>query len=109
MNNNNFVTCSRICVDCVANDPVDIRCGGPNYLGFDFHVREEVTEEMQKFIAIALETFDVPLTRMHVSGEWILTEKDVWTKERIIEEIKKDAPYLQSEARRNYYRSFGRR
>ena len=41
-----LIKCSRIGVDCVANDPVDIRCGGPEYLGFDFNVREEETEDM---------------------------------------------------------------
>ena len=34
-----LIKCSRIGVDCVANDPVDIRCGGPEYLGFDFNVK----------------------------------------------------------------------
>ena len=31
-----IINCTRIAVDCVANDPVDIKCGGPEYLGFDF-------------------------------------------------------------------------
>ena len=31
-----LVKCSRIGVNCVINDPVDVRCGGPQYLGFDF-------------------------------------------------------------------------
>ena len=39
-----LIKCTKICVNCVPNDPVDIRCGGPNYLGFDFFVREEETE-----------------------------------------------------------------
>ncbi len=108
MNNNNLINCSKICVDCVANDPVDMRCGGPDYLGFDFFVKEELTEDMQKFISVTLETLEVPLTRMYVGGRKTLGEKDVWTKERIVEAIKKDASYLQSEARRNYRSSFRR-
>ena len=31
----------KIVVDCERNDPVDIRCGGPDYLGFDFYVKDE--------------------------------------------------------------------
>ena len=58
---NNLIRCSQISVDCVANDPVDIRCGGPEYLGFDFNVRVEQTEEMKKFIAVTLEIFEIPL------------------------------------------------
>lgn len=33
---NILIRCSKISVDCVSNDPVDIRCGGPEFLGFDF-------------------------------------------------------------------------
>ena len=108
MSNNNLINCLKICVDCVANDPVDIRCGGPEYLGFDFNVREEETEKMKRFIALTLETFEVPLTNMYISEKICLEEKDVWTKERIVETIKKDSSYLKSEARRNYRSSFRR-
>lgn len=108
MSNNTLINCSKICVNCVANDPVDIRCGGPEYLGFDFSVKEEETDEIKKFIVLTLESLEIPLTKIYVGEKTTLTEKDVWTKERIVEEIKKDASYLQSEARRNYYSSFKR-
>ena len=103
--NNNLVNCSKISVDCVKNDPVDIRCGGPDYLGFDFYVKEELTDEMKNFISVTLESLEVPLTRIFISGKKVLEEKDVWTKEKIVEIIKKEASYLQSEAKRNYYSS----
>lgn len=109
MSNNNLIKCSQISVDCVVNDPVDVRCGGPAYLGFDFNVKEEQTEEMKKFIALTLEEFEVPLANMYVSGTIDLSEKDVWTKERIIKSISDDAEYLQNEASRNYVSSSFRR
>lgn len=99
-----LIKCSRIVVDCVANDPVDIRCGGPEYLGFDFNVREEETEEMKKFITVTLETLEIPLANLYVCGNKELEEKDIWDKKRIVEEIQKDARYLKSEASRNYRR-----
>ena len=108
MSNNNLIKCSQISVNCVANDPVDIRCGGPAYLGFDFNVREEQTEELKKFIVATLQSFEVPLKNLYVSGTIKLSEKDVWTKERIVKAIKDDAEYLQSEAERNYSSSFRR-
>ena len=108
MSNNNLIRCSHINVNCVANDPVDIRCGGPDYLGFDFNVREEQTEEMKKFIAVTLESLEVPLADLYVSGTIDLSEKDVWTKERIVKAVKDNAEYLQSEAERNYSSSFRR-
>jgi len=99
-----LIKCSIIGVDCVENDPVDIRCGGPEFLGFDFNVKEEETEEMKKFITVTLETLEVPLTNLYVRGTKELEEKDVWDKKRIVEEIQADAEYLQSEASRNYRR-----
>lgn len=108
MCNNNLIRCSQISVDCVANDPVDIRCGGPYYLGFDFNVREEQTEEMKKFITVTLKSLEVPLINLYVSGTIDLNEKDVWSKERIVKAVKDDAEYLQSEAERDYGSSFRR-
>ena len=101
---NKLIKCSRIGVDCVANDPVDIRCGGPEYLGFDFNVKESDTEEMKKFIAVTLETLQIPLANLYICGTKELEEKDVWDKKRIVEEIQKDASHLKSEASRNYRR-----
>ncbi len=97
-----LIECSKICVDCVNNDPVDIRCSGPHYLGFDFFVRAEQTTEMQKFIVMTLNSLKVPLINIYVSGKELLSEKNIWTKERIVQAIKDDAESLQSEAERNY-------
>lgn len=101
---NRLIKCSRIGVDCVVNDPVDIRCGGPEYLGFDFNVKEEVTEEMKQFIVVTLETLQIPLANIYICGIKELEEKDVWDKKRIVETIQKNASYLKSEASRNYRR-----
>ena len=108
MDNNNLIKCSQISVNCVANDPVDIRCGGPNYLGFDFNVKEEETEEMKKFISVTLASLEVPLNSLYVSGTVTVNEQDVWTKERIVKAIMADANYLQSEATMNYSSSLRR-
>lgn len=106
--NDNLVKCTRINVNCAHNDPVDIKCGGPEYLGFDFNVKEEQAEEMKKFIIATLEIFEVPLISIYASSKIELNEKYVWTKERIVESIKKEAKYLQKEANRNYGTRFRR-
>lgn len=106
--NTNLIRCSQISVNCVVNDPVDIRCGGPTYLGFDFNVKTEETEQMKKFIVLTLESFQVPLIDMYVSNTIDLNEKDVQTKEKIIEDISADAEYLQDEALRDYSSSIKR-
>lgn len=99
-----LVKCSQLSVDCVVNDPVDVRCGGSDILGFDFNVREEETEEMKKFIAETLKEFDIPLLDISVVGTIDLDKNDVWTKSGIVVAIKNDADYLRSEARRNHRR-----
>lgn len=99
------IKCRKISVDSVYNDPVDIRCGGPEYLGFDFFVRENEIKEMSTFIAESLNKYGVPLNGMYVVGDtYLLGEEKVWTKERIDECIKRDASYLISESKRGYSR-----
>lgn len=104
--NNNVIECSKIAVDCVSNDPVDIRSGGPYYLGFDFFVKTQELEEMKKFIAATLESFEVPLVNMYFDGTYNLNENKVWDKKRIVESIQKEADYLIKQASRNYCRAY---
>lgn len=100
--------CRKISVDSVYNDPVDIRCGGPEFLGFDFFVKEGEVKDMAVFIADTMNKYGVPLNGMNVVGLPVsLSENKVWTKERIESCIQKDASYLISEGRRGYSRSYG--
>lgn len=99
------IKCRKISVDSVYNDPVDIRCGGPEYLGFDFFVKEDEIKVMSTFITDTLNKYGVPLNGMYVVGDiYLLSEDKVWTKERIDECIKRDASYLISESKRGYSR-----
>ncbi len=98
-----LILCSKISVDCVYNDPVDVRCGGPDTLGFDFFVQKEETTHMKTFIKETLKSFNIPLISIYISTDSIEKEPDsVWDEERITECISKDASYLRSEASRNY-------
>lgn len=99
------IKCKKISVDSVYNDPVDIRCGGPEYLGFDFFVKENEIKEMSNFIIDTLNKYGVPLNGMYVVGDvCLLSEDKIWTKERIDECIKREASYLISEGNRCYSR-----
>lgn len=108
MDKKNLIKCSQISVNCLANDPVDIRCGGPDYLGFDFYVEDSKAKEFENFVVLTLECFEIPLENITTSGTFYLKEENVWTKEKIIKAVIKDADYLQSEARRNYFSTFTR-
>lgn len=99
----NLINCSKISVDCVYNDPVDINAGGPEYLGFDFFVKNTETEEMIKFIIQSLKETNIPLISIGVTQKNLfLTENKIWTKNRITASILKEADYLISESHRNY-------
>lgn len=51
----------KIIVDCERNDPVDIRCGGPVTLGFDFFVEDADVEKTLVLIKEQLKENDLPL------------------------------------------------
>lgn len=98
-----LIKCSKIIVDCVHNDPVDIKAGGPAYLGFDFFVKSEDVQEMVNFITLTLQEYKVPLVNIGIDPiPLCLTPDEVWTKERITECIKKETSYLIHEASREY-------
>ena len=95
--------CIKICVDCVKNDPVDIKAGGPEYLGFDFFVRIEEAEEIKLFISECLNKYGIPLVNIYYSGMCSLNDSNVWDELRIEDCISKNAElYITSSER--YYR-----
>ena len=92
------INCSKICVDCVPNDIIDIRCGGPVFLGFDFYVPVKDTLQMIEFIKITLEELHIPLIEIYLAGEELVSSKNVFTKNMIVKNILKDKDYLIEEA-----------
>ena len=87
--------CRKISVDSVYNDPVDVRCGGPVFLGFDFFVKEEEVKDMAIFIADTMNKYGVPLSDMNVVGAPVsLSENKIWTKEKIEAAIKKNIVFI---------------
>lgn len=74
---------SKIMVDCVHNDPVDIKAGGPAYLGFDFFVKSEEVQEMINFITVTLQEYKIPLVNIGIDPiPLCLTLDEFWTKEK---------------------------
>ena len=94
---NNLVKCREIKVDCVPNNPVDIRRGEPEYLGFDFWVADDQVSEILKFIAISLCALGVPVINLYAADTRILHQREVWSKQDIMRSIKREADYLKLE------------
>ena len=79
------VNCYKISIDCQENDSVDIRCGGPEYLGYDFFIDCENANEMISYIKETCKELNVPILNLYLDQDKIY-EKDedkVWTKEKI--------------------------
>lgn len=96
-------------VDCCHNDPVDVRSGGPEYLGFDFYVKPEEKEVLHEFIIESLKDLGVPLIKISSSDNKEIDEDKLWNKEKISESIIKESTYLISESRRSYnIKTYGR-
>ena len=92
------VLCSKISVDCIKNDIVDIRCGGPVFLGFDFFVKKDEVDSMIIFIAETLKEFDVPYINISPTKDVMIERNKVFTKKAIVACIKREAPTLKEEA-----------
>ena len=75
----------KIVIDCERNDIVDIKCGGPEYLGFDFFVEDENIDEMILFIKEELKKNNLPLISINY---YDTNNTKIWTKEQISECIK---------------------
>jgi hypothetical protein len=92
-----LIKVKRITVDCVQNDSVDIRCGGPAMLGFDFFIdADENPEDYVEHIKKKLKEHNVPCLYVDVSrGETEVLQSSVWSKRRISQCINRNAPGMR--------------
>jgi len=78
-----------ISINCEPNDPVDVRCGGPLTLGFDFVTRsDETPEELEKHLRFILKENHIPCLSISIceAGAWAKCK--MWTKKQMEECIK---------------------
>jgi len=65
-------------IDCKSNDHTDIKCGGPEYLGFDFYISSKVSEKkVIKKIRKFLKKNDMPYSSISVLGKQLV--KKLWS------------------------------
>jgi len=77
----------KISVNCEENDQVDMKCGGPATLGFDFFIDPDKKKLMIEFIGRCLRDNGRPCISIHDSGKSVVEK--VWTKDMIERCIKK--------------------
>jgi hypothetical protein len=73
------------------NDSVDIRCGGPRTLGFDFFVHaDEDADDLENFLRAELRKNRLPCMSIFIS-EPRFSDAKLWTRAKMAACIKKDA------------------
>lgn len=78
----------KISIDVAENDTVDIRCGGPYYLGFDFTVESKTLDYWRRFLTrMKKKRTDFPLFRVSISRPFDREGTGSWKPEKIEEEI----------------------
>ena len=77
----------KIIVNCEYNDPIDIKCGGPHILGYDFFIDDVNVEEYIVFIKEQLKINKQPLMEISIRDE-NREGVHIWNKEEIQKCIK---------------------
>lgn len=72
-----------IVVDCKENDIVDIKCGGPTMLGYDFFVKEEDVDATKELIKTELQKNNQPL--LNITTREAPVNAKLWTPDMIKE------------------------
>ena len=86
--------CDAIFIDilCETNDPVDVRCGGPAVLGYEFYVSpDEDIEEIKKFLEGCIKKYHRPFMDIGTAVVKNFPVKHLWTKRKMENCIKKFA------------------
>lgn len=87
------VRATHICVTCGENDSVDIRCGGPATLGYDFYVDPKEAKKLVKHVKAMLEKYERPCENIDVYPRSdLMKPKEIWTANRITRCIKNINP-----------------
>jgi hypothetical protein len=86
--------CDAIHVDiaCDRNDPVDVRCGGPAVLGYDFFVSpDEDVEDLKKFLENCIKKYRRPFMGISTSSHKDFPVENLWTREMMEKCIKENS------------------
>ena len=75
----------KVDVTCCPNDRVDIKCGGPGYLGFDFTVDASVSKKKwEKFLRKALAANDLPCMGISFERRSVeVAKRQLWSERKI--------------------------
>ena len=90
------VLSSRIKIDCVKNSKKNIKRGEPEYIGFDFDVRDDKYDEMVEYTRCCLTVFKVPFVSISFGGKAMIDEQYIFDKSRVFDSISNNADFVIS-------------
>lgn len=91
-----LVDCCTLIADCNIKVP-NYGQSEKNYkFSYTYNVAIEDIEEAKKFIAATFEYFNQPCSRVYIAGFAVLTKNSIWTKERIVEQVKNDTTRINT-------------
>ena len=82
----------KVEINTTENDSVDIRCGGPRYLGYDFVVdADENPKELEKFLKQTLNDLHRSYIHIWISPSTVEVAKEhIWDHARIKQCIERE-------------------
>ena len=84
-----LVKVNHFCVDCEKNDEVDINCGGPDYIGYDFFVDYDIEKkDVIALIEKELKKYKQPLLRSIRTHKQQIRISSLWSLDKIKKCIK---------------------
>ena len=87
------IVCSIIDVDCYPNDDVDIRFGGPKFIGFEFYVRKKDKDVMKDYVTCMLHEYNIPIIGIRNTKSKIVNETQLHSVSTIRDVIEKYKDY----------------
>lgn len=94
------IHCLKVVVDSCDNDPVAIKWGGPEYIGFNFNIRPRDLNRVCDLIFEITSSISVPCRRILYDDGGYVDEEEICSDDQIIEEIYEKGPYLQQKDKR---------
>lgn len=88
--NKKLIDCCILTADCVRPKNDYKETGGAYTFSYNYSVPVDKIEEIKTFIEETFKYFDQPCSRVYISGFAIQSESSVWTKERIVRQVKMD-------------------
>ena len=82
--------CCTLVADCIKPKNDYSETGNAYTFSYHYNVPVEKIEESKKFIEETFKFFGQPCSRVYISGFAIQSKSSIWTKERIVNQIKMD-------------------